>query len=164
MRSPAQQPDPNDAIRDEATHLCAKVKALPDHIFKPPSRYPVVVQFALVESFHVAVRALMEFLLIHETKNSNDVRASSVLSSWTPQLTPAKRRELNKHWKTVSEQLVHFSAARSQPVNAVEAEVRQLAAEVLAVWDQFAAASGHPLIPKAADNHIFDEPTTGART
>lgn len=148
-------------IRDEAAHLCAKVKTLPDHIFKTPSPYPVVVQFALVESFHVAVRALLEFLLIRRPKGKKDVHAGLLIPGWAPTLTQAKLVELNAHWKTVSEQLVHFSASRPQPVEAVEAEVRQLAADVLAVWDQFAAASGHPLIQAAADNHIFDEPALG---
>lgn len=164
MNSPGKPPDPNDEIRDEAAHLCAKVKTLPDHIFKTPSPYPLVVQFALVESFHVAVRALIEFLRIHPTGHPTDVHAASLIPGWTPNLTQAKLDELNQHWKVVSEQLVHFSSARTQPVDAVEAEVRRLAADVLTVWDQFAAASQHPLILEASDIHFFDEPATGART
>lgn len=164
MNSPGTPPDPNDEIRDEAAHLCAKVKTLPDHIFKTPSPYPLVVQFALVESFHVAVRALIEFLLIHPSGCPTDVHAASLIPGWKPQLTQAKHDELDAHWKTVSSQLVHFSAARPQPIDTVEAELRQLAADVLTVWDQFAAAGCHPLILEASDIHIFDQPATGART
>lgn len=161
MSSPVKHPDPNDEIRDEAVHLSAKVKTLPDHIFKTPSPYPLVVQYALVESFHVAVRALIEFLLIRPTGRPTDVHAASLIPGWAPKLTQAKSDELIKHWNIVSAQLVHFSSARTQPVDAVEAEVRQLAADVLAVWDQLAADSQHPQIPAACDIDIFDETALG---
>lgn len=139
-------------IRMEATHLCAKVKVLPDHIFKNPSPYPVVVQTALVESFYVSVRTLLEFLGVRP--DGRDVGAATTLTGWTPNLTLAEKDQLLVHWDTVSKHLVHFSHARTRPVNAEEAEVRQLATDVLAVWDQFATASKHGLVPLAADNRI----------
>lgn len=107
------------------------------------------------------MRALIEFLLIHPTGRPTDVHAASLIPGWAPTLTQAKLDELDQHWKTVSEQLVHFSSARTRPVDAIEAEVRQLAADVLAVWDQLAAASQHPQIPAACDIDIFDETALG---
>lgn len=66
------------------------------------------------------------------------------------------------HWKTVSKHLVHFSPVRTQPIHADEVEVRQLAADAFAVWDQFAATIGIALVPVAGRNHLYDSPPMAA--
>ncbi|MGL5443161.1 MAG: hypothetical protein ACRDDJ_11905 [[Mycobacterium] stephanolepidis] len=137
---------------------------LPDHIFAYPQPYPGVVRTAMIDSFFVTVRALLEFLLIRPSGHASDFTAASTLPGWTPQLTPTQKTDLIKRWNDVSAHLVHFSSQRPMPVEVNEAQMRALAADVLAVWDQFAAASQHTLVPLAVDNHRYDVPAAGAAT
>lgn len=155
------EPSEINRVRATAAGLCAKVKVLPDHIFACPPGYPGVVRSALVDSFFVSVRTLLEFLLIHPPRKT-DFTAARIKTGWTPQLTPTQSADLNAHWEAVSKHLVHFSAQRAEAVQVDEALVRALATDVLSVWDQFAAASRHPLVPLAADNHMYDKPASVA--
>jgi hypothetical protein len=150
------------SIRMEATHIAAKVKVLPDHIFN--DSYPVVMQLAAVASFYTSVRTLIEFLGVREGKvDKRDSWAGDTLKEiqedWKPDLTDTERAALKGYWELASAHLMHFSRNRTMVgVDANEAEVRKISRDVLAVWDQYATVSEHLLVPLAENNHIYDDP------
>lgn len=133
--------------------IAAAVKVLPDHMFN--TSYPVVMQQAAIESFYVNVRTLIEFLGVRPAKG--DVSAADTLPlGWTPTLSQPERAELLRHWDDASKHLVHFSKLRTTvTVDTEEPAIRRMADNVLAVWDQFAVASAHGLVPLRADLTLY---------
>lgn len=132
----------------EATRIAAMVDRLPPKIFS--GRNSAILQQAALDSFYVNVRLLIEFLEVRPAPG--DVSASKTLPHWPPpSLTTAERAKLERYHKDTSKHVVHFSTKRTNQIAVTPAGIREVKDGVLAVWDQFAIASAHPLVPRTAD-------------
>ena len=146
---------PKARIRMEATRVAAMVDRLPDEIY---SQSNPLIQQAALDSFFVNVRLLLEFL--EACPQRGDKSASNTLGKgtvWpTAFLTRAKQRKLREYYKDTSKHVVHFSSKRTDQIVATKRKVRAIARTVLALWDEFAKVSSHPLVLKTADLKTFD--------
>jgi hypothetical protein len=135
----------------EATRIAAMVDRLPPKIFSRSNS--VVVQQAALDSFYVNVRLLIEFLEVRADKR--DASAADTLPGvsppWTPTLTAAEKTALLGYHDDTSKHVVHFSIQRTHQIQVTKDGIQTIADDVLAVWDQFAIASAHPLVARRAD-------------
>jgi hypothetical protein len=158
---PASGLSPSDInkIRREATRIAAMVDRLPVKIFK--ANNSAMLQQAALDSFYVNVRLLVEFLEVEPA--SRDASAADTLPKiyppWRPTLGRPERNRLRAYHNDTSKHVVHFSWLRRNEIAVNRAGIRQIATDVLAVWDQFAIATAHPLVPRTANlKHVNLEP------
>ena len=127
------------------------VDRLPTKIFK--NNNSAMLRQASLDSFYVNVRLLIEFLEVQPA--GRDASAADTLPTisppWEPKLTKAERKRLRGYHEDTSKHVVHFSTLRTNEIQVNRLGIKQVAIDVLAVWDQFAVASAHPLVPKTAD-------------
>jgi hypothetical protein len=139
-------------IRREATRIAAMVDRLPTKIFK--NNNSAMLRQASLDSFYVNVRLLIEFLEVQPDRRDSSAADTllNISPSWRPSLTAAERKRLVRYKEDASKHVVHFSKTlRTNEIQVNRPGIRQVATDVLAVWDQFAIASAHSLVPRTAD-------------
>lgn len=155
------------ATRIEASRIAQMVDLLPAAVHAPDT--PGLMRQAAVECFFVHVRTLIEFLEVRPTGDNRDRSARDTRldakgrpTNWRPTLDPALAARLKDDWDTTSAHLVHFSKRRVfdeqghfVPVSTELADLEAIADDVLAVWDQYATESNHPLVPHRADFRLW---------
>lgn len=147
----------------EARRVAEMVHRLPTLVYY--TTLPGIVQQACLESFFTNTRALIEFLEVRGArKSAHDFFASDIAAGWSPSIDKQTQDRLEGHWDISSKHLMHFSKVRAVQDNGTVVNVdtsmaalEMIATEVLAVWDQFAAAADHPLAPQRADFSMTKE-------
>lgn len=140
-------------IRREATRVAAIVHHLPDEIFS--STNSALQQQAALDAFYVAIRLLIEFLEVRPA--NRDQSASDTLPSWSvSQMTEAEIGLLLGYHDDASKHVMHFSTLRTNQIQVNEPDIRKVADEILAVWDEFARASAHPFVLRSAGLAGYD--------
>jgi hypothetical protein len=136
----------------EATRIATMIDRLPEEIHNPDNSD--LMRQAAVECFFVHLRTLVEFLGVRP-QDRRDVFARDTF--WELPEDAALIQRLNQHWLTASRQVAHFSQDRimGPQVSTELADLKAMADDILAVWDSFAAASAHALVPKRADFSLW---------
>jgi hypothetical protein len=146
-----------ELTRKEARRIAEMVNALPDAIFA--SGTSELMQQAGIECFFGHARTLIEFLLIKPSGHSFDLTARHTLakSAWTPELEPdgQLKKKLTTTWWMASQHQAHFTINRPAELPYGQSDLREIADELLSVWDQFATASDHPDVPHRTDFSMF---------
>ncbi|WP_432793992.1 hypothetical protein [Rhodococcus ruber] len=143
-------PSVRDAQMMEAHRVAEMVHWLPDLI--DDARLPGLAQQACIETFYASVRGLLEFLLVHPTKQSSDYTAATILPGWSPALDAGTQARLDGYHREASRHVLHFTKKRARGWNVVpKSTLLTIADEVLAVWDQYSEAVAHRLAPLRAD-------------
>jgi hypothetical protein len=147
-----------ELTRKEAHRIAEMVDVLPGVIFAPHTSE--LLCYAGMECFFGSVRTLIEFLLIKPTERAGDLTTRHTLCSsrsmWEPKYAdPYLKGRLGGTWALASKHQAHFTISRPAELRFSEQDLRQIADEVLTVWDQFATASNHPDVPHRANFSMF---------
>ncbi|MEB3065673.1 hypothetical protein [[Mycobacterium] zoologicum] len=135
-------------IRREATRVAAIVHHPPDEIFS--STNSALQQQAALDAFYVGIRLLIEFLEVRPA--NRDQSASDTLPGWSiSHMTQPEVGQLLAYHEDTSKHVVHFSTLRTNQIQVNEPDIRKVADDILAVWDEFARASAHPFVLRSAD-------------
>ncbi|WP_155763129.1 hypothetical protein [Mycobacterium colombiense] len=137
-------------IRLEARRIAAMVAQLPDEVLDQSNSN--VVRQAALDSFYLNARLLIEFLEVCPQRSDRSVSNTLAKGTiWpTPFLTAARRRKLREYYKDTSKHVIHFSTRRTELVPVSSWKLRAVARTVLALWDEFAMVSSHPLVPRTS--------------
>src|SRR5271166_1352032 len=117
--------------RDEAHRSAEMVDRLPAAIFA--QGISPLMQLAGMESFFAQARTLIEFLLV-KPAGRGDWTARHTLgsnSTWAPNVGALLEKKLITTWTLASQHLMHFSSSRAVPLNYGQADLEQIADEVL---------------------------------
>jgi len=150
--------------RDEASRSAEMVQCLPEAIFAQDD-ISQLMQLAAMELFFAHARTLIEFLLVRPASDRSDWNARDTLgsdSTWSPDIDSLLKRKLIASWTLASQHVMHFSNGRAVSLPQGQADLKEIADEVLLVWDQFAEASNHPDVPHCADFSTFRPVTDGS--
>jgi hypothetical protein len=138
----------------EAGRVAHAIDALPRLTADP--ELSGLVQQVCLEMFFAHVRALIEFLEIHPSRNRTDYSASGLVPGWSVFPSLAVTR-LQASWSDASVHVMHFSKRRAKQesgvTEVVPAELSDLLAiadDLFSVWDEFALAVNHPFAPVRA--------------
>jgi hypothetical protein len=117
---------------------------------------PDIVRLACLEAFLGHVRGMVEFFGSRKP-DSRDFSARNVVADWQPPSDDEADR-LAGYWMTASQQVMHFSNARTlQPdgtwtlLTPDNPMIDAMSADLLAVWDRFAVAVNDPQIAPTRD-------------
>jgi hypothetical protein len=136
------------------------VAQLPAVITDP--QYPAVVRQAALDSFYVHVRTLIEYLEVPKPPQSSprppDFKASGYVQGWTPPTDTARNARLNDYWTDASKHVVHFSQVRPLEGEKTDVEIRAIADDVLAVWQDLhiVATPSDGLVPTKVQLAVLD--------
>lgn len=135
-------PTPTNLLRVAVIQSAAMIERLPAACFAPG--VPGVLQLASIEGFYANARSLIEFLG-HRSK-PHDSSAKDIDPSWQFPSDPATVKKLESHWQSATKHAVHYTKERVQTfVEVNEQTMKNIADDVLTVWDQFAANAPDPL-------------------